>query len=194
MDTFLLTNDYPTGYERLVMSKRKISRIKQWATSASAEEIIVVLKSCEVNILWRVLVAVGEQDPAKYNVVCDRIGFDWEDVSHSDEYYTSRNHENMLPDTARYSPISEPPAPGTVINGSWLVVNNEHPAFPTCLVNGSLTSGFNAKIDAPHWVPDMWQAADADHYPWDMRRAEKKRQRKQDAAFRKRLEASMGGN
>lgn len=194
MDSFLLTNDYPTGYERLVVSKRKISRIRQWATSASAEEIIIALKSCELNMFYRVLVAVECQDPEKYNVVCNRVESSIDDLIDSDEYQSSLNHEKMLPDAVRFSPIAEPPAPGTVINGSWLVVNNEHPAFPTCLVNGSLTSGFNAKIDAPHWVPDMWQAAHANHYPWDMRRAERKIQIKQDVAFRKRVEASMGGN
>lgn len=193
MDSFLLTDNYPVGYERLVMSKREISRIRQWATSASVEEIITVLKSCEANMRYRVLIAVESQDRSKYNTVCRKVNYDVNDVQWSEEYQASSDHERMLPDTVWFSPISEPPTPGTVINGSWLVINNEDPAFPTCLVNGELTSGFNAKVDTPHWVPEEHEAWNARHYDWNMVKERAKKQKKRDAAFRKRLKASQGG-
>jgi hypothetical protein len=134
--------------------------IEKWVAGASDDDVVDMINHGDPMITGAIWSAVGLDPDRSIRIHQRGIGHRLVNIINSKEYKTFEAHEKMLPDDfkAEFVPTVEPPKIGSLVNGTYLCIDNEDAAFPTCLDDGKLRPIFNGELKQHHWAPTQTQA------------------------------------
>jgi len=137
-----------------------MSKMNEWVAGASDDDVVDMINHGDPMIMGAIWSALSENMDRMIRIHQRGVGMRIVNVANSKEYKAFEAHEKMLPDDfkAEFVPTVEPPKIGSLVNGTYLCIDNEDAAFPICLANDKIRPVFNARLEQQYWAPTQAQA------------------------------------